>query len=170
MPKKIFCFLVIGLWLLAIGLKPVHAEDDPTPSASPPTCDSCGWCNSDPANPDPETNPKPPNWDQCNKCLYKADGTPRERTYYTVIGCISTESNLFVKSLLTIVFAAAGGIAFLSVLAGSATVLTSSGDPERIQSGKDTITSALFGMLLIIFSVFLLRVVGLDILHIPGFG
>ncbi|MBI3380195.1 hypothetical protein HY029_05570, partial [Candidatus Gottesmanbacteria bacterium] len=50
------------------------------------------------------------------------------------------------------------------------TVLTSSGNPERIQSGKDTITSALFGMLLILFSVFLLKVVGLDILRIPGFG
>lgn len=166
MPRKLILLLVLLFSVLNsyfILFNSFAFAQDASPTAAPPTCDLCGWCN-------PETNPKPPNWDSCNKCLYKEDGTTRERTYYTVLGCLSTESNLFVKSILSIVFAVAGGIAFLAVLGGAATVLTSAGDPVRLQNGKDMITSALFGILLIVFSVFLLRIVGLDILRIPGFG
>ncbi|MCJ7740989.1 hypothetical protein MUP32_06805, partial [Candidatus Microgenomates bacterium] len=75
----------------------------------------------------------------------------------------------FVQSMLRIVFSVAGGIAFLSVLYGSALVLTSSGDPIKLQNGRETVVSSLIGIFLIIFSVFLLRVVGYDILRIPGF-
>ncbi len=162
MPKKIFYFLVVGCWLLVVGLKPILADDAPTPT-TPPTCDICGWCN-------PETQPKPSNWDSCNRCLYTSDGIPREHTYYSAIGCLSTQSDLFVKSILSIVFGVAGGIAFLAVLAGSITVLTSSGNAQKLRNGKDIITSSIFGILLILFSVFLLRTVGFDILKIPGFG
>jgi len=161
MPKKLL-YLVIGYWLLVIGLTPVSAQELPTPTI-PPTCDLCGWCN-------PQTNPKPPNWDSCNACLYQPDGTPREYTYYTAIGCVSTKSDLFVKSLLSIVFGIGGGVAFLAVIGGTITVLTSAGDPEKLQKGKEMITSSLAGILLILFSVFLLRTVGFDILRIPGFG
>lgn len=58
----------------------------------------------------------------------------------------------------------------MAILYGSATVLISSGNPEKIQAGKDMIVNSLIGILIIVFSVFLLRVVGLDILKIPGFG
>ncbi len=161
MPKKIIS-LVVGCWLLVVGLSPIFAQETPTPTAQP-TCDLCGWCN-------PQTQPKPTNWDSCNQCLYNPDGTPREHTYYSAVGCLSTQSDLFVKSILSIVFGVSGGIAFLAVLAGSAMVLTSSGDPQKLQNGKDMITSSVFGILLILFSVFLLRTVGFDILRIPGFG
>lgn len=164
MPRKIFCIFAGSWLLLLLGFSPVAAQETPSPTVSnQPTCDLCGWCN-------PQTNPKPPNWDNCNACLYNPDGTPREHTYYTALGCFSTQSDLFVKSILSVVFGIAGGIAFLSVIAGTVTVLTSSGDPERLQKGKDMITSSLFGILLILFSVFLLRTVGFDILKIPGFG
>ena len=132
-------------------------------------CYLCGWCN-------PAINPSPPNWNDCHNCLYEPTNAPsspeveRANSYYTVFGCLSTRPEFFVKNILTIVFAVAGGIAFLAVLTGAAIVLTSSGYPERLQTGKDLIISSLFGLLLIIFSVFLLRVVGLDILKIPGFG
>lgn len=161
MPKRLFLLSVI-CYLLSVFLYPVLAQEPPTPT-TPPTCDICGWCN-------PQSNPKPPTWDSCNRCLYTSDGTPREHTYYTAVGCLSTQSDLFVKSILSIVFGISGGIAFLAVLAGSITVLTSSGNPQRLQNGKDIITSSIFGILLILFSVFLLRTVGFDILRIPGFG
>ena len=63
----------------------------------------------------------------------------------------------------------AGGIGFLAVLAGSTMVLTSSGNPERLKDGKDLIVSSILGILIILFAIFLLRVVGVDILNIPGF-
>lgn len=170
MPKR-FILLFIFCFLFFFSAIKVSA-DNPTPTTDPnitvapsyqPTCDLCGWCN-------PASNPKPPNWESCNKCLYQDDGTPRQFTYYTAIGCLSTKSDLFVKSILSIVFGVAGGIAFLAVLAGTFIVLTSAGDPDKLQNGKDIITSSIFGILLILFSVFLLRLVGLEILAIPGFG
>ena len=75
-----------------------------------------------------------------------------------------------MKSILTVVFAVSGGLAFLSVLMGAATVLTSAGDPLRLRAGKDMLTNSLLGLFLIIFSIFLLRVVGVEILRLPGFG
>lgn len=165
MPRKILLFVICYL-LFAISI-PSAAFAAVTPGV--PTCDLCGWCN-------PTINPSPPNWNDCHNCLYEPTPTPfgpeveRANSYYTVFGCLSTRPEFFVKNILTIVFAVAGGIAFLAVLTGAAIVLTSSGYPQRLQTGKDLIISSLFGLLLIIFSVFLLRVVGLDILKIPGFG
>lgn len=142
-----------------------------TPARGQPTCDLCGWCNK-------ATNPEPPNHAQCIQCIYEADGiTEKPSSFYTVFGCISSPTNKptdlpgqLVKSVLSIVFSVSGGIAFLSFLYGTSVVLTSGGDPQRLQAGKDTITSSLIGLLLVIFSVFLLRTIGLDILQIPGFG
>lgn len=171
MPKRfilllfVICLTAQAGFLLFVFVSPSLAEDiTPTPSPTgQPTCDLCGWCNQ-------AINPTPPNHQQCQSCLYDATGTEIPKQYYTVLGCLSTEPQGFVKSLLGIVFSISGGISFLAVLGGSAIVLTSTGDPERLQFGKDMVTSSIFGLLLIIFSIFLLRFVGYDVLRIPGFG
>lgn len=165
MPKRFILSLFIFCFLLFATALPSLAQTS-TPSPSPtgqPTCDMCGWCNQ-------EVNPTPPNHQLCQSCLYDTTGTEIPKHYYTVIGCLSTEPQEFVKSLLGVVFSISGGIAFLAILGGSAIVLTSTGDPERLQFGKDMVTSSIFGLLLIIFSVFLLHFVGYDVLRIPGFG
>lgn len=158
MPKKLFLPLLILLF--SVFTTVAYAQPSPT---GIPTCDLCGWCN-------PTVNPKPEDWDACRTCLYDSNGLEKTGSYYTVLGCLSTKPEQFIQSLLTISFGVAGGLAFLSVLWGSATVLTSSGNPEKIQAGKDMITNSIIGILVIVFSVFLLRVVGYDILKIPGFG
>lgn len=162
--------LICSLFLLRI---PGAYAQTATPVRGQPTCDLCGWCNQ-------TVNPKPDNHDQCKACLYEADGiTEKQSSFYTVFGCIQSSTpadkpsdlpGQLVKSALSIVFSISGGIAFLSFLYGTSVVLTSAGDPQRLQAGKDTITSSLIGLLLVIFSVFLLRTIGLDILQIPGFG
>lgn len=163
MPKRFILLILILVLLLFVKAVPSFADETPTPSPTiQPTCDLCGWCNQ-------TVNPAPPNHQQCQSCLYDA-GTEIPKHYYTVLGCLSTEPQEFVKSLLGIVFSISGGISFLAVLGGSAIVLTSTGDPERLQFGKDMVTSSIFGLLLIIFSIFLLRFVGYDVLRIPGFG
>ncbi|OGG00551.1 hypothetical protein A3D78_03730 [Candidatus Gottesmanbacteria bacterium RIFCSPHIGHO2_02_FULL_39_14] len=159
MPKKLLILLFLII-LFLISDRQVFSAVTPT---GEPTCDLCGWCNR-------LTNPKPPDWTQCNLCLYDSSGNEITGNYYTVLGCISTKPEKYVQFILSIVFGAAGGIAFMAVLWGSATVLTSAGNPEKIQAGKDLITSSILGILIIVFSVFLLRVIGFDILKIPGFG
>lgn len=112
--------------------------------------------------------------DSCRGCLGWNETT---KTYtklsessWTALGCISTEPSGFVAWLLKRVIGIAGGIAFLLILYGGFQILTSTGDPEKLTSGKDIIVSALAGLLMIVFSVLLLRIIGVDILKIPGFG
>jgi len=62
-----------------------------------------------------------------------------------------------------------GGIAFLLSVFGGVSIILAGGNPEKINAGKEIIGSALTGLLFIIFSVFLLRFIGLDILQLPGF-
>lgn len=87
----------------------------------------------------------------------------------TAIGCINVESPTeFVKSILGLAIGIGGGIAFLLMLFGAFQIMTSQGDPERLKAGKELIGSALAGLLMIIFSVFLLQLIGVQILQIPG--
>jgi len=62
----------------------------------------------------------------------------------------------------------AGGIAFLLIIIGGFQIVMSAGNPEKLNEGKETVTSAIVGLLFIIFAIFLLRLIGVDILGIPG--
>jgi len=63
-----------------------------------------------------------------------------------------------------------GVIAFILIIIGGFQIILSAGNPDRIKAGKEMITSAIAGLLLIIFAVFILRLIGYDILKIPEFG
>jgi len=89
----------------------------------------------------------------------------------TAIGCIPVDSQSgFIGFVLRWAIGIGGGIAFLLIVIAGFIVLTSGGNPQRLQAGKELLTSALSGLLLLIFSIFLLRLIGVDILKIPGFG
>jgi len=87
----------------------------------------------------------------------------------TALGCVPVgKFSDFVGWLLKRLIGIAGGIAFLLVVFGGLKILTSAGNPKGIQSGGEMISSALIGLLFIIFSVFLLELIGVKILGIPG--
>ena len=98
------------------------------------------------------------------------DCLQREGYTWTVLGCIPTSPGGFVQTILQTIIGVAGGIAFLAFLFGGFTLLTSKGDVEKIMAGKSMVMSSLVGLLLIIFSIFILRLIGYEILKIPGFG
>lgn len=88
----------------------------------------------------------------------------------TAIGPIDVcDINALTASILRLGIGIGGGIAFILMLAAVFMIMTSAGDPKRMQAGQELITSALMGLLLIIFSVFLLQLIGVTILEIPGF-
>lgn len=93
-----------------------------------------------------------------------ADGT-----ICTAFGGIDTSGD-FVKNILKFSAGIAGGIAFFLIIIGGFQMMISAGNPEKLNEGKELVTSAIVGLLFIIFSVFLLKLIGLDILQIPGFG
>lgn len=88
----------------------------------------------------------------------------------TGLGCIPTQPQELVKWILKYAILMGGGIAFLLSLFGGVSIILAGGNPEKINAGKEIISSALTGLLFIIFSVFLLRFIGYDILQLPGFG
>lgn len=90
---------------------------------------------------------------------------------WTAIGCIQTNlQEVLAKYIFTTGIGIAGGLAFLYFLYGAFLILTSAGNPEAVDQGRQIITSAIIGLLLIIFSVMILRIIGYDILRIPGFS
>jgi len=84
----------------------------------------------------------------------------------TALGDIPTEPASLVKWILGWSIAMGGGIAFLLSLWGGVTIILAGGNPEKMNEGKEIITSAVSGLLFILFSVFLLRLIGVDILGI----
>lgn len=88
----------------------------------------------------------------------------------TAIGCIHTNPADLIQDVLKFGVGIGGGVAFLMMLLGAFQMLTSAGNPETLQAGKDRLTSAVIGLLIIIFSVLLLQIIGFDILGIPEFG
>jgi len=74
-----------------------------------------------------------------------------------------------INNILPIAMGLGGIIAFLLIVFGGFQIILSAGNPDRVKAGKEMITSAIAGLLLIIFSVFILRLIGHDILNIPGF-
>ena len=89
----------------------------------------------------------------------------------TAIGCIPVgDTNAFIGFILRWAIGIGGGIAFLLIVYSAFMIMTSQGNPERLKAGQELLTSAIAGLIMLIFSVFILKVIGVDILRLPGFG
>lgn len=89
----------------------------------------------------------------------------------TAIGCIPIEnSDDLIGFILKWAIGVGGGIAFLLIVLAGFQIMTSSGNPDRLKAGQELMTSAIAGLILLIFSVFILKIIGVDILGLPGFG
>lgn len=100
----------------------------------------------------------------CESCMGSGTAT------WTAFGCIQTDPQQFVGEVLRLGVGLGGGIAFLLILFGGFQILTSAGNPEQLTAGRELVTSAITGLLLVIFSIFILRIIGYNIFGIPGFG
>ena len=100
---------------------------------------------------------------KCETC-YKSEGV------WTAVGCVSRKPQSIVKAFLEIGLGLGGGICLLMCLTGGFMLTTSQGDPKQVGEAREMITSAIVGLLFIIFSVFILQFIGVTILNIPGFG
>jgi len=87
----------------------------------------------------------------------------------TALGCIPADPRELVKWIFPYLLGLGGLSAFVLIVFSGIQILTSGGNPEKIQGAKETITSAVTGLLFIILSLFLLRLIGGDILGLPGF-
>jgi len=88
----------------------------------------------------------------------------------SAFGPLSTEPGTFIPRILAIFLSLSGGIALLLIIRSGYQLLTSQGDAEKVKEARERITSAIIGILFMIFSLVVLQTIGVDILHLPGFG
>jgi hypothetical protein len=103
---------------------------------------------------------------ECEKCVQKDPSDPH---LYTAIGCVPTSPKGLIESVLKLAMGLGGGIALLLMVYGAFIVAISAGDPKAADNGKQIFTSAIIGLLFIIFSVVILQIIGVQILQLPGF-
>lgn len=98
----------------------------------------------------------------CQNCVTEKGGI------WTAIGCLPTQPTAFIPMIIRLAIGVAGGIALLLMLVGVLTITLAAGNPDKVQEGKERITSAIAGLSLILFAAVLLQVIGVDLLRIPG--
>lgn len=151
-------------------------------------CDLCSYC--------PDNSP-PSNWENCRQCLYpqassdpqtkatllvnpdtNTQPTPFPGRAYTMLGCIRSDLGSFtqegaassvIQTLLNMIFAFGGGLAFLFLIYGSFLILTSQAEPEKLNHGKRVVYGAVIGIVFALFSVFLVNFLASGVLKLPGF-
>lgn len=87
----------------------------------------------------------------------------------TDFGCLPNDPIGFVQKFYGYGLSFVGGIALLTLIFGGYTILTSRGQPDRVNVGKSYIFYSITGLLLAIFGYVFIQVVVVDILHVPGF-
>ncbi len=87
----------------------------------------------------------------------------------TAIGCIPTDPVKFVQGFIRLAIGIGGGVALLLMILGAFEMITSAGNPDRLKEGQGRFTNAIIGLLFIIFSVLLMKIIGVDILGLGGY-
>lgn len=117
--------------------------------------------------------------DMCRKYLILTDPNELKKCLncatndrlWTAIGCVPLNLASFVNNyLLSLGIGLGGLIALLCIVFSAISMQASQANPEKIKKAQENLTSCILGLILIIFSVFILRLIGVDILKIPGLG
>ncbi len=100
----------------------------------------------------------------CNACA-------KTGALMTGIGCVPTDFSEFITGfLLRIGIGFAGFVALGCIIYSAVMIQVSQGNAEKISQAQDQIKACIFGLLMIVFSILLLRIIGVDIIQIPGFS
>ncbi|MFA6532714.1 MAG: hypothetical protein WCT22_01815 [Patescibacteria group bacterium] len=102
-----------------------------------------------------------------NSCLNCANGGG----VWSGLGCVKTDFKSFIEeTVFGFGVGLAGGLSLLCIIYAAFMMQSSEGNPEKLKKAQEMITSCIIGLMLIIFSVFILKLIGVNILKIPGFS
>jgi hypothetical protein len=88
----------------------------------------------------------------------------------TDFGCIPNNPVGFVQKFYGLALGLIGGAGLIGIIYGGYLILTSQGNPMQLDRGKRYLASSITGVLLVVFAVFFIQVIAVDLLHIPGFS
>jgi len=104
---------------------------------------------------------------ECEACM----GGDNEVNVWTSVGCVKSNVGSFIQdTLLGWGVGIAGGVSMLCIMYAAFMMQTSGGEAEKIKKAQQLMTSCITGLMIIIFSVFILQLIGVKILRIPWFG
>ena len=87
----------------------------------------------------------------------------------TALGKIPVDPIGFIMKLFTLGLTFAGLGALILIIVSGYRILMSRGNPDTIKNARETLTSAIVGLIFLVFSIVILSVIAGDILKIPGF-
>jgi|SRR5579859_3259339 len=87
----------------------------------------------------------------------------------TDFGCIPMDPAGFVGKFYGIGLSLIGGVAVLFIIYGGYLFLSSQGNQMNVEKGKTYLTYAIIGLLFAIFGFVFIKLIAIDLLHIPGF-
>lgn len=89
---------------------------------------------------------------------------------WTELGCIPNTVPGFVSKFYGIGLGLIGGVSLIFIIYGGYIIITSRGNPDKLNNGKSYIYYAIAGLLLAIFGYVFIQVIAVDVLRIPGFS
>ncbi len=117
---------------------------------------NCQTINMETSPPSPPSSPAPP--------VYECGGSG---SFDTAIGCINySDLTLLATFILSWSLGIGGGIFILLSAYAGFLIMTSSGNPRRLKAGQELLTSAFAGLIMLIFSAFILRFIGVNLFGI----
>ncbi|MBI3887469.1 hypothetical protein HY310_00180 [Candidatus Microgenomates bacterium] len=88
----------------------------------------------------------------------------------TDLGCFPNDPVGFIQKFYGVGVGFVAGLSLITLMIGGYAIMTSRGDPHRLNIGKSYIYYSIAGLLLAIFGFVFIQVVAVDILKIPGFS
>lgn len=88
---------------------------------------------------------------------------------FTALGCVPLLADGYIGMVvffLVVLSAISGGISMILIIYGGYIIITSLGDPRKLQAGKELVVATLSALGMVVFSVLLLRLITSDILNI----
>jgi len=95
--------------------------------------------------------------DSCLKCV-------QSNGFYTALGCMPFEINSLIKGIIIVGMFAAGILSLLCIIFGAIKIQTSKGDATKVSKAQESIRSCILGLILIIFSAFIVNILGSGLL------
>lgn len=87
-------------------------------------------------------------------------------TVFSGLGPLPTDPLDLIPKILEVILGVAGGIVVILIIRSGYKLMFSQGNPEKVQEAKDELTSAIVGLLFIIFSFVLLQFITNDLLKL----
>ena len=88
----------------------------------------------------------------------------------TDLGCFPNDPIGFVQKFYGYGLSFIAGLSLLTLIYGGYVIMTSKGNPIKVNDGKSWIFYSISGLLLAIFGFIFIEVVVVDILKVPGWG